>query len=259
MCINGADSSSSRSSNFHRVNTVMERMLSPLGFEVHPFLIDWYNEQVKSNKFKLDYAPGTLAFVVISQPSMFEKAFVPFLRTCWDSHNIQDPIDQCMKHCFGTVREALSDDEVAILHDFDIHPNRRPKVIVQTAGHVAGAVRFYKVEQQNNNWYPVCHHPRWGGWFAIRGVFIFPSLSEPQLPRKEPATVLSDAESRLLLELYNGNWKDGKWREIGNPEQRYSDNQIAYFNTPVPERHTLIPHLGTHQDLNTNQALHTKH
>ena len=28
------------------------------------------------------------------------------------------------------------------IHDYELHPNHRPKVLVQTAGHVAGAVNF---------------------------------------------------------------------------------------------------------------------
>jgi hypothetical protein len=31
---------------------------------------------------------------------------------------------------------------VHCLHDFQLEPNRRPKILVQTAGHVSGAVRY---------------------------------------------------------------------------------------------------------------------
>jgi hypothetical protein len=54
------------------------------GFEVHPFKIGWYNESV-GEKFALPYSDDTLAFVVISQPSMFEKAFLPFV-----ANNLKD-------------------------------------------------------------------------------------------------------------------------------------------------------------------------
>ena len=30
------------------------------------------------------------------------------------------------------------------IHDFEMHPSRRPKILVQTAGHVAGAVTMYR-------------------------------------------------------------------------------------------------------------------
>jgi hypothetical protein len=55
-----------------------------LGFEAHPFKIGWYNESV-GEKFTLPYDDNTLAFVIISQPSMFEKAFLPFI-----SDNLED-------------------------------------------------------------------------------------------------------------------------------------------------------------------------
>jgi len=49
-----------------------------LGFEAHPFKVGWYNESV-GEKFTLPYPADTLAFVIISKPSMFEKAFLPFI------------------------------------------------------------------------------------------------------------------------------------------------------------------------------------
>ena len=58
-----------------------------LGFEAHPFKIGWYNESV-GEKFTLPYTDDTLAFVIVSQPSMFEKAFLPFI-----AENLED-LDQ---------------------------------------------------------------------------------------------------------------------------------------------------------------------
>ena len=50
------------------------------GFEAHPFKIGWYNQSV-AEKFELPHSSETLAFVIISQPSMFEKTFLPFVET----------------------------------------------------------------------------------------------------------------------------------------------------------------------------------
>ena len=47
-----------------------------------------------ADKFHLDYPAGTLGLVIISQPAMFEKAFLPFLAHTWNKDNIRDPIDQ---------------------------------------------------------------------------------------------------------------------------------------------------------------------
>lgn len=34
--------------------------------------------------------------------------------------------------------------KIECIHDFEMDHNRRPKVLVQTAGHVAGAARYYQ-------------------------------------------------------------------------------------------------------------------
>ncbi|XP_023335171.1 methylmalonic aciduria and homocystinuria type C protein homolog isoform X2 [Eurytemora carolleeae] len=217
----------------HRVTDV----LGSLGFESHPFLVDWYNQQV-SDKFALSYAPGTLACIIISQPAMFERAFLPFLREKWDKTNIQDPIDQTKITTVGSELEIVS------LHDFELTPLRRPKILVQTAGHVSGAVRFYRPNQfpkfTNNNYFPVCHHPRWGGWFALRGVLIFPEISEPDLIQVEPESPLSDSEAQNMMELYNTHWQDWRWRDAGCPKEKYSSLQIKYFETAPGERGKVI-------------------
>ena len=56
----------------------VENIMCPGGFEVHPFLVGWYNEVV-APKFHLNYPDSTLAFILISQPSMFEQSFLPYL------------------------------------------------------------------------------------------------------------------------------------------------------------------------------------
>ena len=89
----------------------IETVLCPHGFEVRPFLTGWYNQLV-STKFHLDYPEDTLAFVIISQPSMFEKAFLPFLASHYksgtSSPELRDPIDECMLHYFSLLAPRLS-------------------------------------------------------------------------------------------------------------------------------------------------------
>eukprot|EP00088_Acartia_fossae_P053073 TRINITY_DN6021_c0_g1_i4.p1 TRINITY_DN6021_c0_g1~~TRINITY_DN6021_c0_g1_i4.p1 ORF type:complete len:252 (-),score=35.19 TRINITY_DN6021_c0_g1_i4:153-908(-) len=226
------------------MNSRVNEILSEYGFESHPFLVGWYNDLV-SEKFHLNYPPNTSACIIISQPSMYEKAFLPFLQQEFDPKVTRDPIDQCMVHYFSKVKNILSDVEVVSLHDFEVDPRRRPRILVQTAGHVSGAVRYYKpcdvqVEQRNNNFYPVCHHPRWGGWFALRGVLIFPGLEDSTLVRPQPPDLLSPCEAGEMLELYNLHWQDWRWRDVGCPEEKYSPAQIKYFETPPAERFKLI-------------------
>ena len=99
----------------------------------------------------------------------------------------RDPLDECMSRTMATVKEQLIPDQqnVAVMHDFELLPNRRPKILAQTAAHVSGAVRLFQegdVAQEllanirSPKVYPVCLHPRFGGWFAIRYVAVAHSL-----------------------------------------------------------------------------------
>ena len=60
------------------LTSVMKNLTEGRGFEAHPFKIGWYNESV-GDRFALPYPDDTLAFVIISQPGMFEKSFLPFV------------------------------------------------------------------------------------------------------------------------------------------------------------------------------------
>lgn len=65
--------------------------------------VGWYNA-VLSPAHHLQYPADTLAVVVLSSPSMFERCFLPFLRSqCCEG--LRDPIDQCSAH---TVSSAVS-------------------------------------------------------------------------------------------------------------------------------------------------------
>lgn len=222
----------------------LDNILGPHGFEVHPFLVGWYNDQV-SPKFHLDYPPTTLAFTVISQPSMFERAFLPFLSSQSRS-GLHDPIDECMLHYFSKVQDEFP--TISTLHDFQLSPSRRPRILVQTAGHVTGAVRFYKPEEYpelgDKKHYPVCHHPVWGGWFALRGVVIFTGVTA-DIQMVEPVRVLSGIQAVDMIKLYNECWQDWRWRDVGRKGEgeKYSEEQIKYFETLPAERFGLIDSL----------------
>lgn len=172
-------------------------LLSPYGFECHPFKVGWYNEHV-SQPFVLPYDKDTIAFIIISTPSMFEKAFIPFLASAdYLRTKQQDPIDQCMVKHFSSVKAEYPELNIETIHDFETTPNKRPKVLVQTAGHVSGAVRYYQRKDLSSDpWgpekkiYGVCLHPEFGGWFALRGIAIFKTVSCPDLQKKLPRSVL---------------------------------------------------------------------
>ncbi|XP_050689319.1 cyanocobalamin reductase / alkylcobalamin dealkylase-like isoform X2 [Eriocheir sinensis] len=226
-------------------------LLEPHGFECHPFKIGWYNEQV-SKPFVLPYHEDTVAFIIISTPSMFEKAFIPFLASadCLRAKQ-QDPVDQCMVRHFSAVKSNYPELDIETIHDFETTPNKRPRVLVQTAGHVSGAVRYYqRKDLLADPWSPekkiygVCLHPVFGGWFALRGVAIFKTLICPDLQKKLPREILAtEQEVAELLRRYNEHWEDWSFRDVITPKERYSEEQKEYFATKPAERLALIEKL----------------
>ena len=69
--------------------------------------------------------------------------FLPFVNEHWDqiqNNVLVDLLDQCMIKVLGTLKSRLEavDSQVLLMHDFELSPARRPKVLVQTAGHVSG-------------------------------------------------------------------------------------------------------------------------
>ncbi|KAG8437034.1 hypothetical protein GDO86_007932 [Hymenochirus boettgeri] len=176
----------------------LQKVLDPFGFEVYPFKIGWYNAVLEPT-FYLSYNEDTLAFVILSTPSMFEKAFKPFLNEQKLEH-VRDPIDQCVAYHMSLVKEKI---------------------------------------------YGVCIHPQFGGWFAIRAVLVFTEVQAPALEHTLPLDCLPSHEQRIqLLEQFNFNWKDGKYRDVFPPKEKYSPEQTLYFATPPAERRKLLETWG---------------
>ncbi|CAG0900032.1 unnamed protein product [Darwinula stevensoni] len=210
----------------------------------------WYNAAV-GNPFKLPYVDDTLCAVVISKPDMFEKSVKPFIFKSLKEHgnypsHLKDPIDESTRQNLHHVTSEL-DIEVEIIQDFQLTPTRRPRVLVQTAGHVSGAVRYYqRCDILDDPWDPlkkvsgVCIHPRYGGWFALRAIIIFPMLC-PDLKRKVPDDVIPNQEDRIrLLELFNWHWRDWRYRDVIPVQERYSEEQKTYLATKPSERFHML-------------------
>lgn len=213
------------------------------GLEFYPFCIGWYNEQVK-NIFHLPYSESTVAFCIISSPSFFENGFLPYLNHI-DCNDVKDPLDQCLSSTLNCLKDSLQHD-IDIIHDYDLHPTRRPKVLVQTAGHVAGAAYYYqKTDVLNQPWgekkiYSVSIHPEYGGWFAFRGIIIFKDVLCSNISKVYPRDFLSNEEKIQVLDGYNFHWKEWTFRDVSSPSERYSDVQKRYFQTKPADRMKLI-------------------
>ncbi|XP_064137959.1 cyanocobalamin reductase / alkylcobalamin dealkylase isoform X1 [Loxodonta africana] len=232
----------------------IEDTLCPFGFEVYPFQVAWYNALLPP-VFHLSLPGPTLAFLVLSTPAMFDRALKPFLQSC-HLRPLTDPVDQCVAYHLGRIREdppscpasqSLPELQIEVIADYEVHPNRRPKILAQTAAHVAGAAYYYQrkdVEADpwgNQHISGVCIHPRFGGWFAIRGVVLLPGIEVPDLlPTKPLDCVPTRADRITLLEGFNFHWRDWTYRDAVAPQERYSEEQKAYFSTPPAQRWALL-------------------
>ncbi|XP_074401987.1 cyanocobalamin reductase / alkylcobalamin dealkylase isoform X3 [Zonotrichia albicollis] len=125
-----------------RVAEQLRSALGPLGLEAHALKVGWYNA-VLQPAFHLPYPDDTLAFVVLSTPSMFDKALKPFVSK-ERLKIIRDPVDQCVSHHLSRVKEKFPDQRVDIMFDYELLPSRKPKFLAQTAAHVAGAAYYYQ-------------------------------------------------------------------------------------------------------------------
>ncbi len=222
-----------------------------LGLECHAFLVSWYNAKV-STGFQLPHHGNTLAVLVVNTPSMFERLFVPYLQVTSHTHHLLDPLDNCLKEFFSDLTTSLfPHHQLEVIQDYEVNPaTRKPRILVQTAGHVAGAARYYKRDDLNPDPWPgtrkvygVSMHPVYGGWFAFRGVLIFKGVEVPDLKWVEPEDCVPSQEMRVeLLEKYNWHWKDWSFRDVmaGVVKEKYSEEQKVYFETEPKHRAALV-------------------
>ena len=207
----------------------------------------WYNSCVQ-DVFRLSYCCDTLAVLIVSIPRTFEALLLPYFLEKRQKGEL-DPLDQCMKAQFVKMKTLFGDDKVDLIQDFELLPSRRPKLLFQTAGHVSGAAFYYQASDVidppwgTKRMFGVSMHPKYGGWFAFRGALIFKELEVPLLIRKHPIDCVSGRERRIeLLENFNYNWKDYRYRDIIDwpVEDKYSPMQQAYFSVEPHCRETLI-------------------
>lgn len=237
--------------NVENVTELLQDPLCKLGFEVKPLKIGWYNHVLPAS-LHLSYPEDTLAVVVLSTPSMFEQAFLPFLEE-QSYQNLSDPIDQCVKHCVSSaVSQCFPGQKIVVTYDYEVLPSRKPKFLAQTTAHVSGAAYYYQqsdVPQQpwgDKKMYGVCVHPHFGGWFAIRALLVFEDVTVgPELQQPVPPDCVPSREDRIrLLEAFNFNWQDWTYRDIISPVQTYSQKQKDYFGTRPAQRFDLLKTWG---------------
>ena len=131
-----------------------ENYFKPLGLEMHFFKVSWYNELV-DEPFKLKVSDETVCAVLISIPSFFEDTFLPYVRTVNLEKLVNDPVDSCVAYHVTCFQNYFSDIDMIVMYDYELLPNRRPKVLVQTAAHASGAAFYYQkkhvIQSHNTN------------------------------------------------------------------------------------------------------------
>uniref|UniRef100_A0A3Q3ER90 Cyanocobalamin reductase / alkylcobalamin dealkylase n=1 Tax=Labrus bergylta TaxID=56723 RepID=A0A3Q3ER90_9LABR len=239
------------SDSVEKITGALEESLSGLGFEVHPLKVGWYNA-VLPPSLALSYPDDTLAVVVFSTPSMFEKAFLPFLEG-QAFQGVSDPIDQCVRqtvHCMSV--HCFPGQQVEVIYDYELMPSRRPRFLAQTAAHVSGGAFYYQQSDiieppwTDRKMFGVCVHPRFGGWFAIRALLVFADVrGGSDMLQPLPVDCVPSREGRIkLLEAFNLHWQDWSYRDIVPPVETYSQRQRDYFSCPPSERFALLRSWG---------------
>ncbi|EYC08440.1 hypothetical protein Y032_0066g3765 [Ancylostoma ceylanicum] len=133
------------------------------GFESHLFTIGEYNKVV-GEPFKLPHDPDSAAILIISTPNMFDVSFKRwFLMKCKElgsveavAENVSSPIQEFLEYRLEPLCrkfDALS-VEYELLHDYSLWANRKPKILMQTCGHVSGAAFFYQPFQVGGEGWP---------------------------------------------------------------------------------------------------------
>ena len=84
------------------------------------------------------------------------------------------------------------------------------------------------------------------------GILLFKGVNvvDSYLNRSDPPKILKTKyDIANLLHLFNENWRDSRYRDIGMPSdiERYSDLQKEYFITAPSERNELIQEIIKHQ------------
>ncbi|EYC08437.1 hypothetical protein Y032_0066g3765 [Ancylostoma ceylanicum] len=106
-----------------------------------------YNKVV-GEPFKLPHDPDSAAILIISTPNMFDVSFKRwFLMKCKElgsveavAENVSSPIQEFLEYRLEPLCrkfDALS-VEYELLHDYSLWANRKPKILMQTCGHVSG-------------------------------------------------------------------------------------------------------------------------
>lgn len=232
------------------------------GYELHKFRVSSYND-VAGPCFQLKYPADSMGVILLNTPSFFETTFKTWICGKKDTRESFEqfterypsgPLQVFFTEKLSEVKKAMEPVETVVIYDFELHPNKRPKVLMATCGHVSGAAfYYYPPEEALGDLAPtnpkkkragVSLHPKYGGYFAYRAVFIFPEvILSPSFKEKRAPMVLNTVEKQEeAIKLFNDHWWEGKFRDCGDPVEKYSLLQLKYFSSLPKDRWDLIKH-----------------
>jgi len=230
------------------IKSVIENSLDPESFEIHQFKIGQYNDAVTHPRWHLPFDKNTLAFCVINTPQFFENIVVPYFKQNYDT--VKSPVDESAHAALSVALDKLRSlgySQALFYKDSDTKFTGQPEILVQVVGHVSGAVYFHRPTDETRdtlgkkNLMGVCLHNKYGGWFAIRAVFIIPEI---KISENVSAKLIFDYDSNATgaraVELFNTDWRSNAWRDVIPVEQRYSPRQTQFFTTPAKDRRQLL-------------------
>ncbi|CAH8823770.1 unnamed protein product [Trichobilharzia szidati] len=264
-----------------------------LGKDLTPYADDCFCVCLISNPqmFEKTFIPTICEWFQQSEGDSFEEV-LKGLRSKFTRYKFlpgsSDPFDwavfirlqKVLEMCITNIKSHLSSNQLDKLNGAEWIPDyatrfvtRFPYVHVQTAGHVSGMAYFHQPsemikqrsrEQTGRPYCGVSLHPKYGGWFGFRGIYIFPNLRCPNLPKSTPLSYFTPSTNNTgsnsslnnnnnndqlesLLYEYNECWSDNKWRDYklfndddndnnNNCNHRYSNDAILYFSTEPSER-----------------------
>lgn len=244
----------------------LERDAYEIGLELAPLKVGWYNRALEDKSYSLDYPADTFALTVINNPSFFGKVFAKHLEFHFEERvapgeggESKDLFDECVKATLEELTVGLRKHlKIRFIYDFDMdHATYRPDMLAQVAAHCSGMARCYRRQDLDKagvraykelsegevdmtKVYPVCWHPKYGGWFGIRCLMIFQGVQTLSLRQKDPTDGLESGQFAKLLYLYNNHWADETWRDVGldgrSDVEKYSEAQRQYFAQPPDQR-----------------------
>lgn len=137
----------------------MYKIYSQSNFSFHK--VGWYNAHVKPG-FCLEHHKDTLAFIVISSPSFFERGFLPFVRNSVENSINQDYLDQALRSCLTRAIQVF----LFLKHKSICHHTEFPVI---SRSHNGCTVWLWN-ETRNTKTKSSCTN----GWSCLRSCLLLP-------------------------------------------------------------------------------------